>query len=147
MVALQPDFKLLHFIKPTLDTPFHIDYSWWDKHDLDINIELLTHLCLEHREAYKGKPVGGKIDWIDWVTGEVERVDGFQYVITTHCSKEPDYITEAATLVEAVFRVFLTNSNNPLTPVQLADKVARPAEQILRVLSGRKVQKGIRPIR
>ncbi len=147
MTALVPDLKLMHFIKPTVDTPFHIDYSWWGKHDLDINIELLAHLCPTHREVYRQQKVGTEIDWIDWVTGEVQRVAGLQYVITTHCSKEPDYITHAATLVEAIFRVFLVNSNTSLTPEQLADKIEQPALQILKVLAGRTVHKGLRPTR
>ena len=147
MAALTPDFNLMCFIKPTVETPFHIDYSWWDKHDLDINIELLAHLCPAHREAYRGQPGGEEIDWIDWVTGEVQRVAGFQYIITTHCSQEPQYITRAATLLEAIFRVFLANGNIPLTPEQLAVEVGRPALQVLKVLAGRKVQKGLCPTR
>ncbi|HEY89442.1 MAG TPA: hypothetical protein G4N98_06890 [Thermoflexia bacterium] len=147
MVALVPDLKLMHFIKPTVDTPFHIDYSWWDKHALDINIELLAHLCPTHREVYQQQQTGAEIDWIDWVTGEVQKVAGLQYVITTHCSQEPGYITHAATLVGTIFRVFLANGNTPLTPEQLAGKIEYPAGQILRVLAGRKVRKGLRPTR
>ncbi|MEA3308822.1 MAG: hypothetical protein U9Q70_04835 [Chloroflexota bacterium] len=147
MAALVPDFKLMHFIKPTVETPFHIDYSWWDKQGLDVNVELFTHLCPVHREAYRGQKGSEEIDWIDWITGEVQRVAGFQYVITTHCSQEPQYIARAATLLEAIFRVFLANGNIALTPEQLSAEVGRPAEQILRVLAGRKVQKGLRPTR
>jgi hypothetical protein len=146
MATLPADLKLTRFIKPTVDTPFHIDYMWWDKRDLDINIELLSHLCAEHKEAYRGKRVGEQIDWIDWQTGEVQQVDGLQYVINTHCSKQPNYISQASTLVEAVFRVFLSNSNEPLTPQQLSMRVGYQPKEILRVFSGRRAQKGIRPV-
>ena len=146
MATLPPDPTLTRFIKPTLDTSFHIDYDWWDRQKLDRNIELLSHLCPEHREAYRGQWMGETIDWIDWSTGEVRPVEGLQYIIRVHCSKEPDYIAEASTLIEALFRVFLSNGNQPLTPRQLAVAVGYPPEQILRVIAGRQVRKGLRPV-
>lgn len=146
MAILPPDPALTHFIKPNLDTPFHIDYTWWERQGLDLNVKLLSHLCPEHREAYSGQQVGDKIDWIDWDTGEVRPVDGLQYVITTHCSKQTGYIVQAPTLIEAIFRAFLSNANQPLTPRALAPLVGHRPEQILRVLSGRRVQLGIRPM-
>ena len=146
MAILPPDPAVAQFIKPTLDTPFHVDYAWWDKHGLDINVKLVSHLCHEHREAYAGQPVGDKIDWIDWATGAVTRVDGLQYVITTHCSRQPGYLLQAPTLLEAVFRAFLSNANQPLTPRKLASMVGHRPEQVLRVLSGRTVRLGLRPM-
>jgi len=146
MATLPPDPALVGFIKPTLDTPFHIDVVWWEKKGLDFNVELLSHLCAEHREAYGGRLPMDKIDWIDKLTGEVQQVDGLQYIIQMHCSKQPDYFTQATTLVEAVFRVFLGNGNEPLTPRQLSPLVGYPAKQVLRVLSARQVRKGLRPV-
>ena len=146
MATLPPDPALARFIKPTLDTPFHIDYEWWTKHGLDLNVRLMEHLCLEHREIYAGQRVGERIDWIDWDTGEVHPVDGLQYIITTHCSKLPGYIMQAPTLVEAIFRAFLSNHNQPLTPRALASLIGQPPDRILRVLSGRIVRKGLRPV-
>jgi hypothetical protein len=146
MGTLPPNPALTRFIKPTLDTPFYIDFSWWEKQGLELNIKLIAHLCPEHREAYSGQSVGDKIDWIDWDTGAVQRVDGLQYIITTHCSKQPGYIVQAPTLVEAVFRAFLSNTNQPLTPRALAPLVGHRPEQILRVLGSRNVQLGVRPL-
>jgi len=146
MVALPPDPALTQFIKPTLDTPFHIDFDWWEEQGLDVNIKLVSHLCPEHREAFQGQPVGDKIDWIDWDTGEVRPVDGLQYVITTHCSQQPGYVLQAPTLIEAVFRAFLSNANQPLTPRKLAPLVGHRPEQVLRVLAGRTVRLGLRPM-
>ncbi len=146
MATLPANLDLTRFIKPTVDTPFHIDYRWWERRGLDINIELLSHLCLEHKEVYRGQKVGEQIDWIDWNTGEVRLVDGLQYVISTHCSKQPNYVSGASTLVEAVFRVFLSNGNEPLTPYQLSMRVGYQPEEILRVLSGRSARKGLRPV-
>lgn len=146
MATLPPDPTLTHFIKPTLDTPFHIDFSWWEEQNLDLNVKLVSHLCPQHREAYSGQQLPETIDWIDWETGEVRTVEGLQYIITTHCSREPGYIRQAPTLIEAVFRVFLSNGNQPLTARDLSALVGYTPEQILRVLSGRRVRLGLRPV-
>lgn len=146
MATLPPNPALAQFIKPTLDTPFHVDFEWWEKQGLDLNVELVSHLCPEHRAAYAGRPMGEKIDWIDWNTGEVKQVDGLQYVITTHCKRQPGYITQSSTVLGSIFRVFLSNGNQPLSCRQLAPLVGQLPEQVLRVLSGRVVKKGLRPV-
>jgi hypothetical protein len=87
-----------------------------------------------------------KIDWIDKKTGEVTKVDGLQHVLQVHCSQQPDYINENLSLVDAVFRVFLANGNDPLPATELSQLVGRPAEKILQTLSGFRVYKGVRPI-
>ncbi|MGC9394610.1 MAG: hypothetical protein ACP5J4_07110 [Anaerolineae bacterium] len=146
MPTLPPVPALARFIKPTLDTPFHIDYNWWAEQGLDLNVQLLQHLSPELREVYAGQPLGDKIDLIDWETGEVRQVEGLQYLIATRCSKDPSYVLQAPTLLEAIFRVFLSNGNRPLTPRALAPLVGHTSEQVLRVLSGRTVRKGLRPV-
>jgi len=146
MAVLPPDPALTQFIKPTLDTPFHIDYAWWEKQGLDVNIKLVSHLCPEHREAFTGQTMEDQIDWIDWDTGEVTRVDGLQYVITTHCSKQPGYLLQAQTLIEAIFRAFLATANQPLSARKLAPMVGHQPDQVLRVLASRTVRLGLRPV-
>ncbi len=93
-----------------------------------------------------GKTMEDQIDWIDWDTGEVTRVDGLQYVITTHCSKQPGYLLQAPTLVEAIFRAFLANANQPLSARKLAPMVGHQPDQVLRLLSSRTVRLGLRPV-
>ena len=134
-------------VKPTLDTPFHIDYGWWERKKLHLGVELCAHLCQEHRAVFSEHFDMEKIDWIDEKTGEVTRVDGLQHVLQVHCSKQPDYINEHLSLVEAVFRVFLANGNMPLTCRELGSIIGRPPERILGTLAGRQVYKGIRPVR
>jgi hypothetical protein len=146
MPTLPPVPALARFIKPTLDTPFHIDYNWWVEQGLDLNVQLLQHLSPELREVYTGQRLGDKIDLIDWETGEVRQVEGLQYLIATRCSKDPGYIMQAPTLLEAIFRAFLSNGNHPLTPRALAPLVGHTSEQVLRVLSGSIVRKGLRPV-
>lgn len=132
-------------IKPTLDTPFHIDYGWWERKGLHIGVELRAHLCQEHRAVFGEHFDMEKIDWVDEKTGEVRRVDGIQHVLQVHCSKQPDYINADLSLVDAVFRVFLANGNRALTCRELSAIVGQLPERILRTLSGQQVYKGIRP--
>jgi len=136
------------FVKPTVDTPFHIDYSWWEREGLDIGVELRSHLCREHKEAFgQSMDADAKIDWIDERTGEVQRVNGLQHVLHIHCSKEPDYISDDLPLVDAVFRVFLVEGNRPLSAQELSSITGRSAKMIVRTLGGRRTYKGILPAR
>lgn len=133
-------------VKPTLDTPFHVDYEWWERQGLHIGVELRAHLCQEHRTVFAEHFDTEKIDWVDEQTGEVTQVDGLQHVLQVHCSKQPDYINEHLSLVDAVFRVFLANGNAPKTCRELGNAIGQPPEKVLRTLSGQQVYKGIRPM-
>jgi hypothetical protein len=148
MAEMMIPTSLRELVKPTLDTPLHIDYDWWDRNDLDIGVELRSHLCREHKEAF-GRSFNAekKIDWIDEQTGEVRRVNGLQHVLHIHCSKQPDYINDDLSLVDAVFRVFLARGNKPLSARELGSITGRYPERILRTLTGRTIYKGIRPVR
>lgn len=139
------ELKPFSLIRPTLETPFHIDFDWWKEHDGNWRIFLLNCLCPEHQEAYKNQPEDGMIDWIDPETAEVHSVDGLQSTLMSHCAKEPGFVTTNTAMVDAIFRVFLSNGNSPMTPVQLSDKIGKPADTILKTISGLQVYKGIRP--
>jgi len=132
--------------KPTLQTPFHIDFDWWSKKDRDWRVYLYSYLCPEHQETYSNLETDNMVDWVDPETAEVQRVDGLQHVLITHCAKQNEFITYQTTLVDAVFRLFLANGNTPLTPNELGEILGRPATTILRTLSGTQVYKGIRPV-
>jgi hypothetical protein len=134
-------------VKPTLDTPFHIDYAWWEQKGLQIGVELRAHLCQEHQAVFSDHLDTEEIDWVDKKTGEVTRVDGLQHVLQAHCSKQPTYINDDLSLVDAVFRVFLANGNEPMTSKELSAVTGRPAKKILSTLSGLKIYQGIRPVR
>jgi hypothetical protein len=131
--------------RPTLGTKFHIDYNWWDRADRELDVYLRSHLCAEHQEAYGEMDSDDKVDTIHPETAEVTRVLGIQHTLITHCAVQDDYLTPQTTLVNAVFRVFLSNGNTPLTPEELGEKLSRPARMILRTLSSPRVYKGIRP--
>ena len=143
-VAVPPLPKL---VKPSVDTPFHIDYNWWKKRGIQISAEIRTHLCQEHQAVFSEHFDTEQIDWVDKRTGEVTKVDGLQHALQVHCSQQSDYVNEKLSLVDAVFRVFLANGNKPLTAEELSQAIGRPAERILHTLSGIRVYKGVRPIR
>ncbi len=133
-------------IKPTLQTPFHIDFDWWQKNERDWHVYLRTLLCPEHQELFTNMQEGEMIDWVDPKTAEVKPVDGIQHALMSHCARRPEFVTDQTALVEAVFRLFLTNENMPMTAEELGALLHRPAEIILRTLSGPRVYKGLRPL-
>lgn len=134
--------------RPSLNTQFRIDYSWWEREGNDLRVDLKSHLCAEHQAKFAEMGDAVEIDWVDPVTAEVHRMDGVQYALTTHCSKEPGYLQQQTSMVDAVFRVFLANGNAPLSISEIAERIGRPnqANTILKTLGGVKVYKGIRPV-
>lgn len=141
-----PEGKRTSLVKPTVATPFHIDFDWWQKSERDWHVYLRSLLCAEHREAFANVEEGQMIDWVDPVTAEVRPVEGVQNTLMSHCVKQPDFLTEQTALVEAVFRLFLTNGNIPMSSEELGSRLHRPAMTILRTLAGARVYKGIRPV-
>ena len=69
----------------------------------------------------------------------------FDQQLTTGLFQQPGFINEHSSIVDAAFRVFLTNDNQPLTARELAERIDRDAETILRTIGGRQVYQGIRP--
>lgn len=138
--------KRFSLVKPTLDTPFHIDFEWWQSHDSDWRVFLLNLLCDVHQSAYKGQDENVQIDFVDPETAEVITVDGLLHTLLNHCAKQNDFTTRDSSLVSIVFRVFLANNNQPLSPNDLSKIIKRQANTILVTLSGPNVYKGIRPI-
>lgn len=133
-------------VKPTIHTRFHIDFNWWENNDRDWRIYLRSNLCPEHQKLFSSSQGSDVMDWIDPQTAEVRRVDGLQHILISHCARQPGFITDRTALVDAVFRIFLANGNNPLSCVELSERLGKPAETILRTLTGVRVYKGVRPI-
>ncbi|NJC95509.1 MAG: hypothetical protein C3F07_01370 [Anaerolineales bacterium] len=138
--------KRISLVKPTVETPFHIDFDWWKKNERDWHVYLRSLLCSEHQAIFANVDEGQTIDWIDPATAEVKPVEGVQHALMSHCAVQPDFLTEQTALVEAVFRLFLTNGNTPLNSNEMGERLGRPAVTILRTLSGARVYKGIRPV-
>jgi len=141
-----PEPRRLSLAKPTLQTKFHIDYNWWSQNDNDWRVYLQGLLCLEHQQAFADAASHEMVDFVDPQTAEIQRVDGVQHVLISHCAKQKGFLDPHTALVDAVFRVFLANGNVPLSPADLAVRLGRPQETILRTLSGHLVYRGLRPI-
>ena len=90
--------------------------------------------------------VDSLIDWIDPITAEVKPVDGIQHALMSHCAQQPDFVNAHTSVVEAAFRIFLVNGNQPMSPVDMSKSLNRPAETILRTLSGARIYRGLRPV-
>ena len=137
--------KLARF-RPTVDTKFHIDYSWWEESGKNFRIYLRDQLCEECRERFANYQNTEDVDWIDPDTGEVRRTDALRECLRTRCANDPNYINERLPLASACFRVFLANNNTPLSPGELNQLLPwKPPESILQTLTGGQVYFGIRP--
>ena len=131
-------------VKPTLDTKFHIDYEWWERMSEDLRTYLLSHLPPEQRENLSQSEENRMVDYIHPETAEVFQLDELGMAIQI-AAESPNFISPQTSLVDSVFRVFLSNGNIPLSPLDLAAVTGKDANTILKTLGGRSVYKGIRP--
>ncbi|HSH02018.1 MAG TPA: hypothetical protein VLL52_05810 [Anaerolineae bacterium] len=129
---------------PTADTRFHIDYSWWEESNLDLEAYVISRLNVGQENLIELDVE--QVDIIDPDTGEVRLVNGFQYVLQTYFSQQEDDFINTTSFVDAVFCVLLANANRPMTANQIAKRVGRPADVVLKTLSGPTVYQGIRPL-
>ena len=137
---------MARYVKPTLDTKFHIDFDWWQQQRRNLRVHLVAQLCPECQAKYADSPPE-EFDWVSLDTGEIKRVDILWNVIRTHCSQQPEYITDHTPLTTALFRIFLANDNTPLTPSGLHQVLGRKSPGlILRTIGRRQVYMGIRPV-
>jgi len=131
---------------PTVNTKFHIDFSWWEKQNKDIHVFMRDLLCLECQSEIASSDPAALVDMIDPETAEVHQVDAMWEAIQACCSRKPDFIPPDAPILDSIFRTFLANGNKPLSPLELQSRlVKRPADLILRMLTKGQVYMGIRP--
>jgi hypothetical protein len=141
-----PENRRFSLAKPTTQTKFHIDFNWWSQSDNDWRVFLQGLLCPEHQQIFAESSGDEMVDWVDPETAEVQRVDGIQHVLISHCARQVGFINPHTALVDAAFRVFLANGNAPLSSVELAERLGRPSDTILRTLAGGRVYRGLRPV-
>ncbi len=137
--------KASSFIKTTVNTRWHIDYSWWDQHtDEDLRTYLLSHLSQEQRESLGDLSGNHLIDLVDPETGEVTQANDLQFALQ-RAAQQPGFISPHTSLVDGIFRALIANGNRPLSANDLSPILSRQAPVILKTLSGTRVYKGIRP--
>jgi acyl dehydratase len=132
-------------LKANLDTPFHIDFDWWQQNENDWHVHMRSVLCETHQQMFAETENDQQIDWIDPETAEVRPLDGLQHVLMSHCAKQEEFLTINTALVDGVFRVLLSRGNAPQSPRQLAEVLGKSPEVILKTIAGPRVYKGIRP--
>lgn len=147
MIASHPPRTLRRLRKPTLSTRFHVDYAWWEHSEEDLNIYLRHLLPADLRATLPTdeSDSGVEQDWVHPQTGRVARLNALQRALQT-ASQRPDFINPQASLVDVLFRILLTNDNIPLSVEEFAARSGRPAAVILKIIGGRRVYKGIRPV-
>jgi len=141
---------LLTMLRPTLHTRFHIDFDWWERRGREYRVYLRSHLCEEHQIEFETKEDSDSrlLDWVHPHTAQVSRIDWLQYVLRSHCSSQLEFLTKRTSMVDAVFRVFISNGNQPLTVLELSARIGREGQEdtVLRTLAGQRVYKGLRPL-
>ena len=75
-----------------------------------------------------------EMDLVNPETGEVTRGDGLIHTLVEHCAIQEGFISSNAPLVDSVFKVFIVNHNQPLDSIELAERIGKPAETILRTI-------------
>ena len=134
-------------VKPSLQTPYHIDFNWWQQNDRDWRVYLRSYLSPEDQLIFSEISEEAKVDIVDPETGEVSQVDALQHVLIARYSNRGDFISRNTSLTEAIFRLFLINGNIPLSVGEIAEKIGRSPNTVLQMLSGSRVYKGLRPCR
>jgi hypothetical protein len=101
-------------------TLYHIDASWFDENNFSFDKFAQARMC-ESCAARVGEEVEERYTVLDKKTGRA----GFDFrkvaygsnparVIRDCCSKKKDYIQPDMPTLEAVFRVYLANGNQPM---------------------------------
>ncbi len=132
-------------VKPSIHTPYHIDFNWWKQNDRDWRIYLRSYLSPEDQLNYSNMSEEQLIDLVDPETAEVSQVDALQHILIARYASRSDFISRNTSITEAIFRLFLANGNLPLTISDISEKIGRPPQTILQMLSGSRVYKGLRP--
>lgn len=140
----RPAIRIANLRLVTADTRFYIDYSWWDESHLDLRTYLLSRLSI-------GQELGGdlpaeRIDLVDSKTGEVRQVDAFQYLVRNYFNRQEDDMMAQGSVVDAVFSALLANGNEPMTAAEIAVRVQKPTDLIIKTFGGSQIYHGIRPV-
>lgn len=142
----RPKVKLSLAPQVNEDTLFHIDYSWWEKSTLDLKAYLVARLQALGIDEIDLDMDMEEVDLVDMETGEVTRVDGFQYMVQTYFQQLPDDFAQRSSLVDAVFCVLLANANQPMTVQGISKAIGRDPDVVLRTLNGPRIYQGITPL-
>lgn len=140
----RPQIKSNSLKRITADTRFYVDYSWWEKSNIDLRTYLFTRLGIgQDADTDNGTD---EIDMVDPTTGEVRRVDSFQYMLQSYFADLPDDFFTQASFVDAAFCALLANANQPMSAREIAERVEKSVDMVVRTLGGSTIYQGIKPI-
>jgi hypothetical protein len=132
--------------RPSLDTKFHIDHGWWKETGKDIRVAVRGQLCVDCQARFPDHRNTEAVDWVDPDTAEVVQADALLQTLRSDCARKAGFIGKGNSLIVNVFRLFLLNGNQPMTPRQIHEQVPwAPADAILRTLTGSQIYMGLRP--
>jgi hypothetical protein len=146
MTEMNPAKSINPFVRPTLATKFKIDFDWWKENDKSWRVFLTGYLCEEHQAFFGNAGADVMVDSVNPETGAVTQIDQLQDTLINHCARMEDFFQDKGTLTDSVFRVFLSNGNAPLDAEEISQIINRPADTILKTLSGPRIYRGVRPI-
>jgi hypothetical protein len=109
---------------------YHADPSWFDENNLSFDDVVRGRMCDTCR-AKVGEESDERAPIFDKETGrmrfEVQRIiygsDPLK-VIRDHCGRTKNYIHRDMPTLEAIFRIFLANGNQPMTLEQVREQLA-----------------------
>jgi hypothetical protein len=126
-----------------INTPFHIDFDWWEKRDRNFNRFLAEILASPDGAVSDNQET---MDYIDPETAEVHQLSALWTQVLTERANKPDYITSSTPMVNAVLRALIENRNHPMTAAELHRRISRGTPKaLLRVLRTARMQYGIVP--
>lgn len=109
---------------------FFIDTQWYEVNGRSFRAMAQGRFCPEC-QAKVGQVTEERIPTVDrksnrvvYETREVRYGDQPMAVIRNCCSKQRNYITPDTPVIEAVFRVFLANGNQPVTVERLREQLS-----------------------
>ncbi|MBX5490964.1 MAG: hypothetical protein IRZ14_07380 [Chloroflexi bacterium] len=113
-------------------TTYHIDERWYQEHGISFNDVVISRMCEEcQRRAAAGEETEERQTVYDpktrRATIEVRRVPFAARPlrrIREDCSAKKGYITPDMPILEAVFRIYLANGNQPMSLASVRDQLA-----------------------
>jgi len=109
---------------------YHIDPSWFDENNLSFEDVVRARMCDACRVKI-GQEVEDRAPVFDKATGRMKfEVQHSTYgsdplkVIREHCGRAKNYIHRDMPTLEAIFRVYLANSNQPMPLEHVREQLA-----------------------
>lgn len=140
----RPVIKAPNLRRVTPDTKLYIDYDWWSASNMDLRTYLYQRLSIG--EELTSDLNVEHVDLIDSRTGEVRQIDAFQYLVQAFYGRQASDFVAHGTTVDAVFSALMANGNEPLSILELSNRVHKPVDLLIRTFGSGTIYHGIRPL-